>query len=883
MDSEISSISLRYLMNIHNMQLNENVNQNCRESEIDISFSSENSSQSDDTLQNFLNEIEAEKKYINSIKEHTKLLGVLENMQLIQEAPENKQTLLVEQCNISIQCSLRDDTIISLSQPLDAETNALRESVEFFDQSLSPPTKRPKMIENEFFSLNTQQIVSIETEKFFNESEVNTLDLFDNECSAQSLKNLDEFKFSLTPLSQYSSDDEMETSFIEMENQGNENFSKEQPNFKVENEFSKHMKLENTTEVIETSVLDQEIVVDTSYYAPYITKTPTKIIEEFYKAQENIENEKKNNFDKFIEPSLEYLASKHNILPVFTVGDKNEKIVITEQDSEDYTDYGEDPCPNESLEAMMASFFIEKPTFVCSTPEKSYETENVVDNKVWSNLQFNKQQEMQFDANEQLEIYNQSMEKVENQNQILKDISYCSLIDVSKLVPVCNNSEFDITEIFDIQFNQEQVEEKINEPEQKTNECEQEPVQDKLQDLLILDSRINEDERYESMIELVNSLNDSKDKSIIIEQRKAAIMCHIENIFQTLNESLVEEKPLTIKFRKIKDWSDCTMEGDVLSQKMTVLAMRTLSFSNKTTQRTFTIVTHLLSEIYKMLAKNSSCTKRELYYRDAEFLKNQTSVNKAIEVISTILNVPAWELGVLSTSKGLIAGDIAIITEDEVIDCKTIKSVPQNPSEIKEIKSCAEYVLVVEKDTVFTKLIKEDFFEKSLKNCILVTAKGYPDVNTRVLLRKIINKMKIPVYIIVDADPYGIEIMCTYKYGSLELVNHSEQLALSKNIEWIGIHPSDIETLNIVYNDMTAADLKKVNDLMQRPYMNPQLERELVHMKNRKQKAEIESIYDYSVDYLIQDYIPRKISTISTLMETLTQEVSDAKEFSLNQ
>lgn len=45
-------------------------------------------------------------------------------------------------------------------------------------------------------------------------------------------------------------------------------------------------------------------------------------------------------------------------------------------------------------------------------------------------------------------------------------------------------------------------------------------------------------------------------------------------------------------------------------------------------------------------------------------------------------------------------------------------------------------------------------------------AKGYPDSNTRLLIRKIWDQLHIPILCLVDADPHGIEIMCTYRFGS---------------------------------------------------------------------------------------------------------------------
>lgn len=44
--------------------------------------------------------------------------------------------------------------------------------------------------------------------------------------------------------------------------------------------------------------------------------------------------------------------------------------------------------------------------------------------------------------------------------------------------------------------------------------------------------------------------------------------------------------------------------------------------------------------------------------------------------------------------------------------------------------------------------------------------KGYPDINTRSLLKKIWDDCHLPIYALVDADPFGIEIMLSYRHGS---------------------------------------------------------------------------------------------------------------------
>lgn len=62
-----------------------------------------------------------------------------------------------------------------------------------------------------------------------------------------------------------------------------------------------------------------------------------------------------------------------------------------------------------------------------------------------------------------------------------------------------------------------------------------------------------------------------------------------------------------------------------------------------------------------------------------------------------------------------------------------------------------------------------------------------------------------------------------------------------------------------MHTELTEADLKKVDELLERPYTNWMMRRELNCFKTRRLKAEIESIYHFSIDYLINDYIPRKI------------------------
>ena len=61
---------------------------------------------------------------------------------------------------------------------------------------------------------------------------------------------------------------------------------------------------------------------------------------------------------------------------------------------------------------------------------------------------------------------------------------------------------------------------------------------------------------------------------------------------------------------------------------------------------------------------------------------------------------------------------------------------------------------------------------------IILTGKGYPDLATRKLLRRLAYKEMTESYYfaLVDGDPHGFEIFSTYKYGSIAMAWSAEDL-----------------------------------------------------------------------------------------------------------
>ena len=96
----------------------------------------------------------------------------------------------------------------------------------------------------------------------------------------------------------------------------------------------------------------------------------------------------------------------------------------------------------------------------------------------------------------------------------------------------------------------------------------------------------------------------------------------------------------------------------------------------------------------------------------------------------------------------------------------------------------------------------------------------------------------------VDADPYGIEIMCVYRFGSLTATWCAESLAVP-SIRWLGLHPSDFSELNQAQmKPFPKHDQIKCKAILNRPYIDTwlNLKAQIEIISSWQQKAEIENL-----------------------------------------
>lgn len=263
--------------------------------------------------------------------------------------------------------------------------------------------------------------------------------------------------------------------------------------------------------------------------------------------------------------------------------------------------------------------------------------------------------------------------------------------------------------------------------------------------------------------------------------------------------------------------------------------------------------------------KDITATKRDLFYSDVKLFTKQDESDAALEDVACMLGCTRCSLHVVASEKGLVVGRLRYREAGDLINCQRMgiggKAIPSNVQKCTDFESDADFILLVEKDAAFQRLAEDRFYDKY--PCIIITGKGQPDVATRQFLRKMQQDLKLQVLGLVDADPYGLNILSVYMRGSKNMSFDSSNLT-TPGIKWLGVRPSDLDRFKLPNQcrlDMTEHDIKLGNKLLTEDFIqsNPEWVKELKIMLDTKEKAEIQALSSFGFQYLTEVYLPLKL------------------------
>ena len=250
-----------------------------------------------------------------------------------------------------------------------------------------------------------------------------------------------------------------------------------------------------------------------------------------------------------------------------------------------------------------------------------------------------------------------------------------------------------------------------------------------------------------------------------------------------------------------------------------------------------------------------------------ETFGDQGECDPVIEDCEVLLNSLREELHLYAQKKGDMVGDIVLVDRGDEIDCARMGSggygIPSivEPEVIEFKRSSAEFILHVEKDTVWQRFNEDKFWRTH--NCILTHGGGQPPRGVRRMLYRLHNELKLPVYCLLDNDPWGYYIYSVLKQGSINLAYESQRMAIPE-AKFLGLRSKDFhecqlsDSVKITLND---TDRKRAKQIASYPWFvqKKPWQKEIQGLLDNGFKLEVEALISKDISYVTEQYTPARL------------------------
>jgi len=277
----------------------------------------------------------------------------------------------------------------------------------------------------------------------------------------------------------------------------------------------------------------------------------------------------------------------------------------------------------------------------------------------------------------------------------------------------------------------------------------------------------------------------------------------------------------------------------------------------------------------RLIEQDKTTSLRGLYYmlkHSIEGIKEETFDDQAesdtvIEDVEVSLNAMREQLHLYAKNAGSMVGPIVLVDTGDEIDCArmgsggyTIPSIVE-PEIVQFKKNSAEFILHVEKDTVWRRFNEDKFWKTH--NCILTHGGGQPPRGVRRMLNRLHNELKLPVYCVLDNDPWGYYIYSVIKQGSINLAYESARMAIP-DARFLGLRSKDYERCglsNSVKINLNEGDIKRAKQIAGYPWFahKKAWQKEIETMLSNGFKLEVEALISKDISYVTEEYTPARL------------------------
>ncbi len=289
--------------------------------------------------------------------------------------------------------------------------------------------------------------------------------------------------------------------------------------------------------------------------------------------------------------------------------------------------------------------------------------------------------------------------------------------------------------------------------------------------------------------------------------------------------------------------------------------MQTLLVGSGCTQLLRQGKTTSIRGLYYLLKHTIAGTKEETF-------SDQSESDTMIEDLEVLAGALREELHLYAQTKGSMVGPITLNDLGDEIDCSRMGSggyaIPSivEPERIKFKRCDAKFILHVEKDTVWQRFNEDRFWKKH--NCILTHGGGQPPRGVRRLLHRMHSELKLPVYCLLDNDPWGYYIYSVIKQGSINLAFESTRMAIP-DAKFLGIRSIDLERCQLNENvtiKLNDSDRKRAKQIATYPWFEGKKawQKEIEKMIKNDFKLEVEALISKDISYVTEVYVPERLA-----------------------
>lgn len=312
--------------------------------------------------------------------------------------------------------------------------------------------------------------------------------------------------------------------------------------------------------------------------------------------------------------------------------------------------------------------------------------------------------------------------------------------------------------------------------------------------------------------------------------------------------------------KKYIEMGDRTNRRELFNLHQAKSYMQTMLVSSGCNQLINQGKTTSIRGMYYLLKHTIENTKEETF-------SDQSESDTVIEDLEVLAGALREELHLYAQTRGSMVGPITLTDSGDVIDCSRMGSggysIPSivEPERIEFTKCTADFILHVEKDTVWQRF-NEDKFWKNY-NCILTHGSGQPPRGVRRLLHRLNKELKLPLYCVLDNDPWGYYIYSVIKQGSINLAFESQRMAIPE-AKFLGLRSIDLERCDLNHNvtiKLNDNDRKRAKQIAKYPWFAEKKawQKEINKMLENDFKLEVEALISKDISYVTEVYVPERL------------------------